>query len=216
VLFLDELPEFGPRVLEVIRQPIEDKMVTISRAQGTLTFPANFQLVAAMNPCPCGYYGDPLKACTCSSSAVTRYQKRISGPLLDRIDIHVEVPRVDYEKLSDDRFGEPSASVQERVELARERQRERFKQNGSLSIENESDLTCNSDMHPAEVRKYCQLDNTSQSLMRSAMNQMQLSARAYHRVLKLSRTIADLAGESQIASQHLAEALQYRPKLDQF
>ena len=216
VLFLDELPEFGPRVLEVIRQPIEDKMVTISRAQGTLTFPANFQLVAAMNPCPCGYYGDPLKACTCSSSAVTRYQKRISGPLLDRIDIHVEVPRVDYEKLSDDRFGEPSASVQDRVESARERQRERFNQNGSTIPENESQLTCNSDMHPAEVRKYCQLDNTSQSLMRSAMNQMQLSARAYHRVLKLSRTIADLTGETQIASQHLAEALQYRPKMDQF
>ncbi|UCE00319.1 MAG: YifB family Mg chelatase-like AAA ATPase, partial [Chloroflexota bacterium] len=126
VLFLDELPEFGPRVLEVIRQPIEDKLVTISRAQGTLTFPANFQLIAAMNPCPCGYYGDPLKPCTCSSSTVTRYQKRISGPLLDRIDIHVEVPRVDYEKLSDDRFGEPSASVQARVEAARELQRQRF------------------------------------------------------------------------------------------
>jgi magnesium chelatase family protein len=216
VLFLDELPEFGPRVLEVIRQPIEDKMVTISRAQGTLTFPANFQLVAAMNPCPCGYFGDPLKACTCSSSTVTRYQKRISGPLLDRIDIHVEVPRVDYEKLSDDRFGEPSASVQGRVESARERQRERFKQDGSSPDENQSNLTCNSDMHPAEVRKHCQLDTTSQSLMRSAMNQMQLSARAYHRVLKLSRTIADLAGESQIESQHLAEALQYRPKLDQY
>ncbi|MHA2401863.1 MAG: magnesium chelatase subunit ChlI family protein [Candidatus Kariarchaeaceae archaeon] len=169
-----------------------------------------------LHACPCGYYGDPIKACTCSSSAVTRYQKRISGPLLDRIDIHVEVPRVDYEKLSDDRFGEPSASVQARVESARESQRERFNQDGSSPLENESDLTCNSDMHPAEVRKYCQLDTTSQSLMRSAMNQMQLSARAYHRVLKLSRTIADLAGESDITSQHLAEALQYRPKLTQF
>ncbi len=216
VLFLDELPEFGPRVLEVIRQPIEDKMVTISRAQGTLTFPANFQLVAAMNPCPCGYYGDPIKPCTCSSSAVTRYQKRISGPLLDRIDIHVEVPRVDYEKLSDDRFGEPSAKVQARVESAREIQRERFKLEDTNPDENESRLTCNSDMHPAEVREFCQLDTTSQSLMRSAMNQMQLSARAYHRVLKLARTIADLAGETQIESQHLAEALQYRPKLSQF
>jgi magnesium chelatase family protein len=216
VLFLDELPEFGPRVLEVIRQPIEDKMVTISRAQGTLTFPANFQLVAAMNPCPCGYYGDPLKACTCSTSTVTRYQKRISGPLLDRIDIHVEVPRVDYEKLSDDRFGEPSASVQARIESARELQRDRFKYEGAEKIESGTQLTCNSDMHPAEVRKYCQLDTTSQSLMRSAMSQMHLSARAYHRVLKLARTIADLAGEINIASQHLAEALQYRPKLDQF
>ncbi len=216
VLFLDELPEFGSRVLEVIRQPIEDKMVTISRAQGTLTFPANFQLVAAMNPCPCGYYGDPLKPCTCSSSTVTRYQKRISGPLLDRIDIHVEVPRVDYEKLSDDRFGEPSASVQARVESARDLQRQRFHPGNPPQFDNAAELTCNSDMHPAEVRKYCQLDTISQSLMRSAMSQMQLSARAYHRVLKLSRTIADLAGESEIASQHLAEALQYRPKMGQF
>jgi len=217
VLFLDELPEFGPRVLEVIRQPIEDKMVTISRAQGTLTFPANFQLVAAMNPCPCGYYGDQLKPCTCSSSTVTRYQKRISGPLLDRIDIHVEVPRVDYEKLSDDRLGEPSAFVQARVESAREIQRHRFhRAEDTQSAQNPPQLSCNSDMHPAEVRKYCQLDTTSQSLMRSAMSQMHLSARAYHRVLKLARTIADLAGEINIASQHLAEALQYRPKLDQY
>jgi magnesium chelatase family protein len=217
VLFLDELPEFGPRVLEVIRQPIEDKSVTISRAQGSLTFPANFQLVAAMNPCPCGYYGDPLKPCTCSSSTVTRYQKRISGPLLDRIDIHVEVPRVDYEKLSDDRFGEPSVSVQARVESAREIQRQRFHEHASSSESGHFEApSCNSDMHPAEVRKYCQLNTTSQSLMRSAMSQMQLSARAYHRVLKLSRTIADLAGEMDITSQHLAEALQYRPKLNQF
>ncbi|GAG47943.1 unnamed protein product, partial [marine sediment metagenome] len=196
---------------------IEDKMVTISRAQGTLTFPANFQLIAAMNPCPCGYYGDPLKPCTCSSSTVTRYQKRISGPLLDRIDIHIEVPRVDYEKLSDDRFGEPSASVQARVESAREIQRQRFhEQESSPEASNLQKLSCNSDMHPAEVRKYCQLDETSRSLMRSAMNQMQLSARAYHRLLKLARTIADLAGEMDIAPQHLAEALQYRPKLTQF
>jgi magnesium chelatase family protein len=169
-----------------------------------------------LHACPCGYFGDPIKACTCSSSTVTRYQKRISGPLLDRIDIHVEVPRVDYEKLSDDRFGEPSASVQARVESSRERQRKRFNQNGSSNFESGSDLTCNADMHPAEIRQFCELDTTSQSLMRSAMNQMQLSARAYHRVLKLSRTIADLAGESQIESQHLAEALQYRPKLDQY
>jgi magnesium chelatase family protein len=213
VLFLDELPEFGPRVLEVIRQPIEDKMVTISRAQGTLTFPANFQLVAAMNPCPCGYYGDPIKPCSCSSSTVTRYQKRISGPLLDRIDIHVEVPRVDYEKLSDDRFGEPSANVQARVESAREIQRQRFHTSGDIQKPHKlRQLSSNSDMHPASIRKYCELDTTSQSLMRSAMSQMQLSARAYHRVLKLARTIADLAGEGQISPQHLAEALQYRPR----
>ena len=176
----------------------------------------HYTLIAAMNPCPCGYYGDPLKPCTCSSATVTRYQKRISGPLLDRIDIHVEVPRVDYEKLSDDRLGEPSANVQTRVEATREIQRQRFKQGSPMEFESASDLTCNSDMHPAEVRKFCQLDDISQSLMRSAMNQMQLSARAYHRVLKLARTIADLAGEINITPQHLAEALQYRPKLTQF
>jgi magnesium chelatase family protein len=203
VLFLDELPEFGPRVLEVMRQPIEDKVVTISRAQGSLTFPANFQLIAAMNPCPCGYYGDQLKPCTCSSSTITRYQKRVSGPLLDRIDIHVEVPRVEYEKLSDDRLGEPSSQVQARVETARQRQRQRFEG---------THLTCNAEMHPAEVRKHCQLDDTCRNLMRSAMNQMQLSARAYHRVLKLSRTIADLASGEAIQPAHLAEALQYRNK----
>lgn len=169
-----------------------------------------------LRACPCGYFGDPIKACTCSSSAVTRYQKRISGPLLDRIDIHVEVPRVDYEKLSDDRFGEPSASVQSRVESARKKQRERFNQQVSSADENISNITCNSDMHPAEIREYCQLDTTSQSLMRSAMNQMQLSARAYHRVLKLARTVADLSGDVKISPQHLAEALQYRPKLNQY
>ena len=210
VLFLDELPEFGPRVLEVMRQPIEDKIVTISRAQGSLTFPANFQLVAAMNPCPCGYWGDSIKECTCSSSTVTKYQKRISGPLLDRIDIHIEVPRVQYEKLSDARLGESSADIRARVEAARERQRARF--NGKEG-EKPTDILSNADMRPAEVRKFCKLDETGESLMRSAMSQLQLSARAYHRVLKLARTIADLAGEENIAPAHLAEALQYRPKL---
>jgi len=203
VLFLDEFPEFGTRVLEVMRQPMEDKQVTISRAQGSLTFPANFQLIAAMNPCPCGYYGDPVKECTCSNSMITRYQKRISGPMMDRIDIHIEVPRVDYEKLSDDRLGEPSADVQARVEAARERQLVRF---------SDDDLVSNAEMGPGEVRKYCRLDETCNALMRNAMRQLQLSARAYHRVLKLSRTIADLAGEDEISPAHLAEALQYRPK----
>lgn len=211
VLFLDELPEFGPRVLEVMRQPIEDKIVTISRAQGSLTFPANFQLITAMNPCPCGYYGDPVKECTCSSSTVTKYQKRISGPLLDRIDIHIEVPRVQYEKLSDSRLGESSADIRARVEAARQRQRTRF--NGAEK-EKTGEILSNADMRPAEVRKFCKLDETSEALMRSAMSQLQLSARAYHRVLKLSRTIADLAGEETIAPAHLAEALQYRPKLN--
>ncbi len=203
VLFLDELPEFGHRVLEVMRQPMEDKVVTISRAQGSLTFPANFQLVSAMNPCPCGYYGDLLKPCTCSSSMVTKYQKRISGPLLDRIDIHIEVPRVEYDKLSDERLGEPTDAILARVEAARQVQRQRFKDN---------DLACNADMRVAEVRQHCQLDDTGRSLMRTAMSQMQLSARAYHRILKLARTIADLVGSESIAPTHLAEAIQYRPK----
>ncbi len=204
VLFLDEFPEFGQRVLEVLRQPLEDKVVTISRAQGSLTFPANFQLVAAMNPCPCGYYDDPVKPCTCSNSTVTKYQKRISGPLLDRIDIHVQVPRVDYEKLSGDRLGEPSAVIRQRVESSRKLQQQRFEGTG---------LACNAEMHPAEVRKFCILDESGRSLMKSAMNQMQLSARAYHRILKLARTIADLAGCEAITTPHLAEALQYRPRL---
>ncbi len=203
VSFLDELPEFGPRVLEVMRQPIEDKIVTISRAQVSLTFPANFQLIAAMNPCPCGYYGDPVKPCTCSSGTITKYQKRISGPLLDRIDIHIEVPRVEFEKLSDRRLGEPSAAIRARVEAAREIQRQRFQG---------TDLSCNTDMRPAEVRKFCDLDDTCRNLLKSAMSQLQLSARAYHRILKLARTIADLAGCEQIGPSHLAEALQYRPR----
>jgi magnesium chelatase family protein len=222
VLFLDELPEFGPRVLEVMRQPIEDKIVTISRAQGSLTFPANFQLIAAMNPCPCGYYGDPVKPCTCATGTVTKYQKRISGPLLDRIDIHIEVPRVEYEKLSDQRLGEPSEAIQKRVEVAREIQRQRFSGRdapaGRLHPTGRQHpaghLYCNADMSPAQVRKYCSLDDTCSALMKTAMQQLQLSARGYHRILKLARTIADLANSESIAPPHLAEALQYRPRGD--
>jgi len=203
VLFLDELPEFGTRTLEGLRQPIEDHKVVISRAAGTLTFPANFIFMAAMNPCPCGYYGDPTHECTCSLTTISRYQKRISGPLLDRIDIHVQVPRVDYDKLTDERMGERSETIRERVERAREVQRKRFA---------DTPLSCNADMGPTEVRKICRLDETGRGLVRAAMQQLQMSARAFHRILKLSRTIADLAGNERIETAHLAEAIQYRPR----
>src|SRR5574342_1137349 len=161
VLFLDEFPEFGTRVLEVMRQPMEDKVVTISRAKGSLTFSANFQLIAAMNPCPCGYYGDTQKPCTCAPAIVTKYQKRISGPLLDRIDIHIEMPRVDYENLSNDRAGDSSASIRALVQAARERQRARFSQPKSLFSNNGSstDIVCNADMRVGEIRQFCKLPN---------------------------------------------------------
>ncbi len=215
VLFLDELPEFGSRVLEVMRQPMEDKVVTISRAQGSLTFPANFQLIGAMNPCPCGFYGDPVKPCTCALGMVQKYQKRISGPMLDRFDIHVEVPRVEYDKLTNQRLGESSTIIRERVETARQRQIQRFSQKENKPEENQKTLlmTSNADMGVGEIRKFCHLDDAGETLMRAAMRQLQLSARAFHRVLKIARTIADLASSEHIAPNHLAEALQYRPKI---
>ena len=214
VLFLDELPEFGPRVLEVLRQPLEDKVVTISRAQGTLTFPANFVLIAAMNPCPCGYYGDPTHECTCSLATVSRYQRRISGPLLDRIDIHLDVPRVEYDKLTDDRLGEPSAAVRARVERARAIQRERFgvDGDGTRIPQRGPRILTNADMGPNEVREHCRLDDSGRALLRAAVQQLGMSARAFHRILKLARTIADLDGAADIKTHHLAEALQYRPR----
>ena len=156
-----------------------------------------------MNPCPCGYYGDPVHECTCSMATISRYQKRISGPLLDRIDIHIEVPRVDYDKLTDERLGERSAAIRGRVEGAREAQRERFAT---------APLSCNADMGPSEVREVCRLDEASKALVRAAMQQLQMSARAFHRILKLARTIADLAGSERIETAHLAEAIQYRPR----
>lgn len=203
VLFLDELPEFGMSVLELMRQPLEDKVITISRAQGSMTYLANFTLVAAMNPCPCGFFTDPVKQCSCSRTMVARYQKRISGPLLDRVDMFVDVPRVEYDKLTDDRFGESSDHVRERIERVREVQRRRFA---------DSNVACNGEMMPSDVRVHCQLDDIGQALLKTAMNQMHLSARAFHRTLKLARTIGDFAGSDGIEVEHLAEALQYRPK----
>ena len=204
VLFLDELPEFEHRSLESLRQPLEDRMVTISRARGAVTFPAHFILVGAMNPCPCGYYGDPRHPCTCSPAAIARYQQRISGPLLDRFDIHIEVPQVEYEKLAGLGRAEPSSAIRARVEAARQRQRERY--SGTA-------ISCNAEAGIVEIRQHCALDREGNSLMRAAMQQLQLSARAFHRVLKLARTIADLAGSEAIRAQHLAEALQYRPRI---
>ncbi len=203
VLFLDELPEFGHAVLEVLRQPLEDRIITISRATGSITFPANFMLVGAMNPCPCGYYGDPFRQCTCSPGLVARYQKRVSGPFIDRVDIFIEVPHIDYEKLADDRLGEKSEKVQARVEAARSTQQRRFKG---------TSLACNAEMTPTEVREFCAAEESAQSLLKAAMKQLYLSARAFHRILKIGRTLADLEGTDIIKAHHIAEAIQYRPR----
>jgi magnesium chelatase family protein len=259
VLFLDELPEFGQHTLETLRQPLEDGVVTISRAAGAITFPAKVMLIGAMNPCPCGYYGDALRRCVCSDAAIRRYRQRLSGPLLDRIDLHLEVPRVAYDKLAvattaptaplDDSGraraprgalagadappaggagsaatpasasgtrasdtltaiatphpAEPSAAVRARVLAARQRQQARLAGMG---------LLCNAEMGPAEVHRYCQTDGAAEGLLRAAMQRLHLSARGYHRVLKLARTIADLAAAEVIGAAHVAEALQYRPR----
>ncbi len=201
VLFLDELPEFSSAALEVLRQPLEDRQVTISRAQMALTFPANFQLIAAMNPCPCGFYGDPIKPCTCNLGSIQRYQKRISGPLLDRIDIHIEVPRLTPDELMDRRPGEPSAQIQQRVLAARTRQRERFE--GTR-------FRHNGDMPSKALRDFCPLSSDCQALLRAAIDQFSLSARAHDRIIKLARTIADLDGADDVGVPHIAEAVQYR------
>lgn len=205
VLFLDETTEFPSSSLEVLRQPIEDKIVTISRAKGSITFPANFLLVMAHNPCQCGYYGDASRACTCTPTAIKRYQSKLSGPLLDRIDIHIEVPRVDYDKLLDSKMSESSLVIRERVNAARQRQAQRFAAFDGLHA--------NGDMRTGEIQTLCVLADDARQLMDLSVRRMQLSARAYHRVLKLSRTIADLDGVEIIQVTHVAEALQYRPQL---
>ncbi len=201
VLFLDELPEFKRSTLEVMRQPLEDGRVVISRAAGTMTFPAQFMLVAAMNPCACGYFGDPKRECRCSPVQVEKYRQRISGPLLDRIDIHVEAPAVEYRDLASDVRAEPSRAIRERVEAARGVQGARFAR---------TKIASNARMTPAALKTHCRLDAESQEMLRMAMSELQLSARAYDRILKVSRTIADLAGVEAIAAEHLAEAIQYR------
>ena len=203
VLFLDEFPEFGHSALESLRQPIEDRQITVSRAQGSVTFPASFMLVAAMNPCPCGYYGDPFKECKCSPGEISRYQKRISGPLLDRIDIFVDVPHIDYEKLTEDKPSESSERVRARIQEAHEIQLKRFQG---------TKLRANANMMPGEVKEFCLAEPDAQNLLRAAMKQFHLTGRAFHRILKLSRTIADLDGSDIIKASHTAEALQYRYK----
>jgi magnesium chelatase family protein len=202
VLFLDELPEFKKDVLEMLRQPMEDKRVTISRATQSLTFPAAFMLVAAMNPCPCGYLGDHNHECTCSTTEVQKYMSRISGPLMDRIDIHISVPAVKFKELSSDSCGEKSTDIRDRVNTARLRQLERFKE--------EKQMFCNAHMESRDIRKFCPIDDKSQSLLSMAINKQGLSARAYDRILKVSRTIADLANSDIIEMGHIAEAIHYR------
>ncbi len=201
VLFLDELPEFRRNVLEVMRQPLEDLQVTISRASASLTYPANFMLVAAMNPCPCGFFSDPTRDCKCSPNQIQNYVSRISGPLLDRIDIQVEVPAVKYAELANETTGEPSAHVQERVEKARQIQHQRFA---------DTAIHANANMESKQIREYCKIDSQAQELLRVAINQLGLSARAYDRILKVARTIADLDENPHIEALHVSEAIQYR------
>lgn len=202
VLFLDELPEFKRSTLEVLRQPLEDGRVTVSRAAGSVTFPSEFMLVAAMNPCPCGYFGDLKRECRCSPGQVQKYRQRISGPLLDRIDLHIEVPAVEFRDVSSDRAEESSASIRARVMQGRERQQQRFKKDARVN--------CNARMTTKQLKEYCKLDPESNELIKVAMGELNLSARAYDRILKVSRTIADLAGTDAVGAEHVSEAIQYR------
>ncbi|EKE21108.1 MAG: hypothetical protein ACD_7C00350G0003 [uncultured bacterium] len=203
VLFLDEFAEFPKNVMENLRQPLEDGVVTVSRAKGTLNFPARFTLVAAMNPCPCGNATDPEKMCSCSPSQVVNYQRKISGPILDRIDLQIEVPRLKFDKLQENNSGENSAEIRARIEIARQVQRERFKDSGRIT---------NSEMSSNEIKNFCPLSAESLELLKSAVTKMGLSARSYYRLIKISRTIADLSGEKDILPMHIAESIQYRFK----
>jgi len=202
VLFLDELPEFKRSVLEVMRQPMEERRVTISRAKVTLDFPANFMLIASMNPCPCGYYNHPEKDCVCAPGVVQRYLNKVSGPLMDRIDLHVEVTPVSFDQIAENRKAEPSEAIRDRVIRAREMQLERFKDNPLVHS--------NALMPSPLVKEICDINNAGRTLLKTAMEKLGLSARAYDRILKVSRTIADLAGSDDIKIEHLAEAIQYR------
>lgn len=201
ILFLDELPEFNRRTLEVLRQPLEDGTVTISRAMGSLTFPANLMLVAAMNPCPCGFRGDPRRQCHCNPMSIERYMGRISGPLLDRMDIHIEVPAVPFRELSDKNIGTTSQTMRAEVLRAREIQQQRLGKEA---------LKLNGRMSPSEIRKHCTLAPEAELLLKQAMEQMGLSARAHDKILRIARTIADLDAEPQIGINHLSEAINYR------
>jgi magnesium chelatase family protein len=207
VLFLDEFPEFPRYILESLRQPIEDAVVSISRAKGKLVFPAKCMLVAAQNPCPCGYYQDSTRVCICTPSQILRYHKRVSGPLLDRIDIHIDAPAVKVEKLTDNDGNsiETSADVRTRVQKARDTQTKRFE--GTL-------LRSNSELTSKSIKKYCVLSDDCLSLLRKAVEALYLSGRSYYRTIKLGRTIADLEGDGEIKPNHIAEALQYRPRLE--
>jgi magnesium chelatase family protein len=202
VLFMDELPEFKRSVLEVMRQPLEDRVITISRAKFSVEYPASFMLVSSMNPCPCGFYNHPEKECVCSPGNIQRYLNKISGPLLDRIDIHIEVVPVSYDELSEVKPAESSAKIRERVIAAREKQSERYK--------DKEQVYCNAQMSSKLIREYCEIDTAGKTLLKKAMEKLGLSARAYDRILKVSRTIADLEGKEKIQSYHLAEAIQYR------
>ncbi len=205
ILFLDEFGEFPKSVLENLRQPLENGNITISRAKGSLHFPARFILVAAMNPCPCGNATDPERICVCTPAQVVRYKQKISGPIMDRIDLHVEVPRLEFEKLQENANGETSEEIRNRVEKARLIQFERFAK---------MRIVTNSEMGPEQIKKFCPLDDQCVLLLKNAVSSLKLSVRAYHRLIKLARTIADLAGEERIQPQHIAEAVQYRFKTE--